>query len=320
MAELTVNEFYEASARDLSLEWVAGRNGGGRIIGVSEINRPGLSLAGYFEYFRPERVQILGLGEYAYLHTLDNARRMDMLSSIFETKELPCLVVTHGKEVSPEIIDQGDRNKVPVFRSSLSTANLMREMSAYLETRLAPMTVVHGVLTVVNGLGLLIVGDSGSGKSECGLELVNRGHMLVADDYVEVRHLPGDVLVGSSGATVKHFMEVRGLGIIDVKQVFGIRAVKDNTKIELVVRLEIDKEKAEYDRIGLEDRTTEILGVKLPEIVLPLRPGRNVAVLLEVAALNHRLKQKGIFSAQDFNNLLIKRMAAASKKEGHPSA
>lgn len=308
MNDLTVSELFDVCSKELNLEWVAGREGGGRVIKVGEINRPGLSLAGYFEYFRDERVQILGLGEYAYLQTLDNARRMEVLGTVFKSKQLPCLIVTHGKEVTPEIKDQGERNKVPVIRSSLSTAHLIRELSAYLEDRLAPMTVVHGVLTVVHGLGLLILGDSGSGKSECGLELVNRGHMLVADDYVEVRHHPGDVLMGSSGGTVKHFMEVRGLGLIDVKQVFGIRAVKDNNRVELAVRLEVGQENKEFDRIGIEDHTTEILGVKIPEIVLPLRPGRNVAVLLEVAALNHRLKQKGIFSAQDFNQKLIRNM------------
>ena len=314
MPNLTVSEFFKTCQKDLKLEWITGKSGGDRVINVSEINRPGLSLAGYFEYFRPERIQIFGLGEHAFLQTLDNARRMEMIGNFFEFKELPCLIITHGKEVSQEIVEQGKRRNVPVFRSAYTTAELIRELSAYLENRLAPMTVVHGVLTVVYGLGVLIMGDSGSGKSECGLELVKRGHMLVADDYVEVRHHPGEILVGSTGQNVKHFIEVRGLGIIDVKQVFGIGAVKDSTNIELVIRLEVNKEKANYDRIGLEDQTIEILGVTLPQIFLPLRPGRNVAVLLEVAALNHRLKQKGIYPAKDLNDKLIKQMAKTSQK------
>jgi len=314
MSELTIKEFFDSCSKELSLEWVAGQSGASRVIVVSEMNRPGLSLAGYFEFFRPERIQIFGQGEYAYLQTLDNARRMEMLGNVFNFKNLPCVIVTHGREIGPEILEQGNRNNVPVFRTTLTTAHLTRELSAYLEKRLAPMVVMHGVLTVVYGLGVLITGESGTGKSECGLELVKRGHILVSDDFVEVRHHPGDILIGSAGPAFKHYMEVRGLGIIDIKQVFGVSAVKDSIKIELVVRLEAENEKVDYDRIGLENHTTNILDIDLPEVVLPLRPGRNVAVLLEVAALNQRLKQEGIFSARDLNDKLISNMAEARMK------
>jgi HPr kinase/phosphorylase len=206
-----------------------------------------------------------------------------------------------------------NKNKVPVLTSSLTTAHLIRELAAYLENRLAPMTVVHGVLTVVYGLGVLIVGESGSGKSECGLELVKRGHILVSDDVVEVRHQPGDILIGSAGPMVKHYMEVRGLGIIDIKQVFGVSSVKENANIELVVRLEMEKGDENYDRTGLDQHNANILGVQVPEVVLPIRPGRNVAVLLEVAALNQRLKQDGIFAAKELNEKLLQKMAAENK-------
>lgn len=313
MADLTIKEFVHDVGKELGLEWMAGREGGSRVVKVAEVNRPGLSLAGYMEYFRSERIQILGQGEYAYLQTLDNARRLATLGIMFGFKDLPCVIVTHGREITPEIVDQGDRNKVPVFRTTRTTADLIRELSAYLENRLAPTTIMHGVLVVVYGLGVLIVGESGSGKSECGLELVKRGHMIVSDDFVEVRRHPGDVLVGSSGPLVKHYMEVRGLGIIDIKQVFGVSAVKDSTKIELVVRLEIDKGDGNYDRIGIDGRSTKVLGVELPEVILPLRPGRNVAVLLEVAALNQRLKQEGVFSAKELNEKLIAKMAEAKR-------
>lgn len=310
--ELTINELFQFGSKELALNWVSGKDGGSRVVRVSEVNRPGLSLAGYFEFFRPERIQIIGQGEYAYLQTLDNARRLEMLGQMFGFKDLPCLITTHGREATAEILEQSNRNGVPVFTSPLTTAHLIRELSAYLEMRLAPMTVVHGVLTVVYGLGVLITGDSGSGKSECGLELVKRGHILVSDDVVEVRHHPGEILIGSAGPALKHYMEVRGLGIIDIKQIFGVSSIKDSARIELVVRLEVEKGSQDYDRIGLENRTTTLLGVEVPEVVLPLRPGRNVAVLLEVAALNQRLKQEGIFSARDFNEKLIDQMTAAS--------
>lgn len=307
MSTLTVKELYNAMSKELELTWVAGQIGGSRVIRAGEVNRPGLSLAGYFEYFRPERLQILGQGEYAYLQTLDSARRIEMLSTVFSSSELPCVIITHGHEATPEILEQANTNKVPVFCTSLTTAHLTRELSAYLENRLAPMASVHGVLTVVYGLGVLIVGDSGIGKSECGLELVKRGHILVADDLVEVRRHPGDILIGSS-PSIKHFMEVRGIGIIDVKQLFGVSSVKENARVELVVHLEPESQKRDFDRIGLESHTTKILDVDLPEVILPLRPGRNVAVLLEVAALNERLKQDGVYSAQELNKKLIEKM------------
>jgi HPr kinase/phosphorylase len=315
MSTLTVKELHNVMSKELELSWVAGQVGGHRVIRAGEVNRPGLSLAGYFEYFRPERIQIFGQGEYAYLQTLDNARRIEMLGVVFNSPELPCVIITHGHEATPEIIEQANRNGIPVFCSSLTTAHLTRELSAYLENRLAPMASVHGVLTVVYGLGVLIVGDSGIGKSECGLELVKRGHILVADDLVEVRRHPGDVLIGSSGPAIKHFMEVRGIGIIDVKQIFGVSSVKESARIELVVHLEPESGKSDFDRIGLESHSTKILDVDVPEVILPLRPGRNVAVLLEVAALNERLKQDGIFSAQELNRKLIEKMTGAGGKD-----
>ncbi|MCB4755991.1 MAG: HPr(Ser) kinase/phosphatase [Elusimicrobia bacterium] len=318
MPELTIKEVFEACARELKLEWAAAPNGGGKVIRVSEINRPGLSLAGYFEYFRPERIQIFGLGECSYLQTLDSARRMDMIGRVFGTPELPGAIVTHGREVMPEMMEQATRNNVPIFRSGLTTAHVIRELSAYLEKRLAPTVRMHGVLTVVYGLGVLIVGESGIGKSECGLELVKRGHILVCDDAVEIRRLPGDILIGASSPVVEHYMEVRGLGIIDVKQVFGVSSVKDSARIELVVRLEPETGIDDYDRVGLEGHNTEILGVQLPEVRLPLRPGRNVAVLLEVAALNERLKQEGVFSARELNQKLIEKMKQSAAKKAAP--
>jgi HPr kinase/phosphorylase len=316
MKNLTIKELFDSCSWELKLDWISGKDGGNRVISVSEINRPGLALASYFEFFRPERLQILGQGECSYLQTLDSARRVEILNRVFGSPELPGVVITHGREVLPEILDQSNRHTIPVLASSLSTASLTRELSAFLENRLAPMTAVHGVLTVVYGLGVLILGEAGIGKSECGLELVKRGHILVADDLVEIRRRPGDILNGTAGQGIQHYMEVRGLGIIDVKQIFGMSSVKDSTPVELVVQLERERSSQDLDRSGLEEKNIDFLGVRIPQVNLPLRPGRNVAVLLEVAALNERLKREGIFSAEELNEKLIRKMQEKAGQVG----
>jgi len=298
---------------------VAGGNSGlNRIIRVSEVNRPGLALAGYFEYFRAERIQIFGMGESAYMDTLSNARRMEILHHFFSAKNLPCLIITHGRTPAPETTEQANRYAVPLILCSMATGVLVEELAAYLEERLAPTTTLHGVLVDVYGLGVLIVGVSGIGKSECALELLKRGHILVADDVVEIRHKPGAQLFGACSPLLKHHMEVRGLGIIDVTKIFGVSSVIEKSRIELVVRLETEDQNQDYDRIGLEEHFAEILGVKIPEAIIPVRPGRNVAILVEVACLNQRLKQKGIRSADELNKRLIEKMSEASKQT-HPS-
>jgi HPr kinase/phosphorylase len=195
------------------------------------------------------------------------------------------------------------------LRSGLTTAHLIGELTVYMEEKLAPTTTIHGVLMNVYGLGVLLVGDSGIGKSECALELIKRGHMLVADDVVEVRQRLGGILFGTGAELIRHHMELRGLGIIDVQKIFGVSTVLDRTRIELVIRLEEWRQTVEYDRLGLTDRTTNILGVRVPEIVMPVRPGRNLAVLVEVGTLNQRLKYRGQFTAKDFSKKLIAMMA-----------
>lgn len=284
-----------------------------RPIRVTDINRPGLTLAGFFEYYRGERIQVFGMGESAFLSTLPNAQRMEIFERILSVPELPCLILTHGREPVPEMYEQCDRSKVPLFQSEWETARLIGEMTAYLEERLAPLTSVHGTLINVYGMGVLILGSSGIGKSECALELLKRGHMLVADDRVEIRHKPGGILVGTGNNLVQHHMEVRGLGIIDVWKIFGVGAVLKRSLIELVVYLEMWDEKKEYDRMGLEEKNTSILGVAVPEIRVPVHPGRNLAALIEVAALNQRLKQQGIFSARELNERLIQKMSGSAR-------
>lgn len=313
-APLHVEELWKSQAESLRLSLLAGQEGFRRTIRVADINRPGLTLAGFFDYYRGERVQVFGMGECAFLSTLSSAQRMEIFERILSVNELPCLILTHGREPVPELLEMCDRFQVPLFQSQWETARLIGEMTAYLEERLAPCTSVHGTLINVYGMGVLILGASGIGKSECALELLKRGQMLVADDRVEVRHKPGGILVGSGHQMVQHHMEVRGLGIIDVWKIFGVGAVLKRSLIELVVYLEMWDPKKEYDRMGLEEKTTTLLGVEVPEIRVPVQPGRNLGSLIEVAALNQRLKQQGIHSARELNDRLIQRMSGPSAR------
>lgn len=313
-APLHVEEMWKSQAESLRLSLLAGQEGFRRTIRVADINRPGLTLAGFFDYYRGERVQVFGMGECAFLATLSSAQRIEIFERILAVNELPCLILTHGREPVPELLEMCDRFQVPLFQSQWETSRLIGEMTAYLEERLAPCTSVHGTLINVYGMGVLILGASGIGKSECALELLKRGQMLVADDRVEVRHKPGGILVGSGHQMVQHHMEVRGLGIIDVWKIFGVGAVLKRSLIELVVYLEMWDPKKEYDRMGLEEKTTTLLGVDVPEIRVPVQPGRNLGSLIEVAALNQRLKQQGIHSARELNDRLIQRMSGPSAR------
>lgn len=319
MATLLVADLLKEKQTDLDLALLAGAKGIRREVTVSEINRPGLALSGYVDYFPSERVQIVGLGEHSYLSTLAPGSRAETVRRVFSfNKNLPCVIVTRGIKPHPEIVKTADRLQLPVIRSGLTTAHLIGELTVYLEEKLAPTTTVHGVLMNVYGIGVLLVGDSGIGKSECALELVKRGHMLVADDVVEIKQRMGGLLFGTGAELIRHHMELRGLGIIDVQKVFGISAILDRTRIELVIRLEEWKQTVEYDRVGLSERTTAILGVRMPEIVMPVRPGRNLAILVEVATLNQRLKYRGQYTAREFNKRLIAMMSKPSAKNSAP--
>lgn len=315
MASLLVSDLLADKQADLDLTLLAGKKGLNREITVSEINRPGLALSGYVDYFPSERVQIMGLGEHNYLATFKPLERRQAVHKVFSYKSnLPCVVLTRGIKPHREVLQVADALKLPVLRSGLVTAHLIGELTVYLEEKLAPTTTVHGVLMNIYGLGVLLAGDSGIGKSECALELIKRQHMLVADDVVEIKQRLGGILWGTGADVIRHHMELRGLGIIDVQKIFGVGTVLDRTRIEMVIRFEEWKPGVEYDRVGLTERTTSILGVRVPEIVMPVRPGRNLAVLVEVAALNQRLKYKGQFTAKDFNEKLIALMARKQAK------
>ncbi|MFA6092383.1 MAG: HPr(Ser) kinase/phosphatase [Elusimicrobiota bacterium] len=314
MKLLSVGELLKEQRDRLHLELVNGEKSLDRKITTDEVNRPGLALAGYSSHFRAERVQIIGRGEYDYCLKASPRVLAANLAKMFSHSGIPCLVITRNLPTPAPLAQTCKRFKVPLLRTALDTAAFIGELSALLENRLSPVIHVHGVLVDVYGLGVLIQGEAGIGKSECALELVKRGHILVSDDVVEIRQKHGQILIGSCLETSGHYMEVRGLGIIDVKMLFGIGAVLDMSQVGMVIRLEMWKPDMNYERSGLDVRTEKVIDVEIPLVRIPVSPGRNLAVLIEVAALNQRLKHQGYFSAETFNQHLIARMAARVRK------
>ena len=307
-AELTVGDLLKEQGERLRLEVLSGEKSLGRRITVGDLNRPGLALSGFLERFRAERVQVFGNGEQAYCQKGDAKKLADCLSSMLSLPEVPCVIVTHNAPVPPALSQACKKHGVPLLRSAFDTTTLTGELSEALESRLAPATTVHGVLVDVYGLGVLIQGEAGIGKSECALELLKRGHLLVADDAVQIQHRRGGILRGYCPEPLKNHMEIRGLGVIDVKLLFGIGAIRERTRIELSIKLEPWNPQTTYDRTGLDGRKVSILDVEVPLIRIPVSPGRNLAVLIEVASLNQRLRSQGYFSAETFNKRLIERM------------
>lgn len=312
-AELTVCELLKEQGERLRLELLCGEKSLGRRVTVADLNRPGLALSGFLDRFRYERVQVFGNGEQAYCQKADAKALAAALSEMLAAPEVPCVIVTHNAPVPPALVQACKKHGVPLLRSAYDTAQLTGELSEALESRLAPTTTVHGVLVDVYGLGVLIQGEAGIGKSECALELLKRGHILVADDAVQVQHRRGGYLRGSCPEPLRNHMEVRGLGVIDVKLLFGIGAILDRTRVELAVRLEPWNASAPADRTGLEARKLSLLEVDIPLIRIPVSPGRNLAILIEVAALNQRLRSQGYFTAENFNQRLIERMKAKER-------
>ncbi|MFC1678840.1 HPr(Ser) kinase/phosphatase [Elusimicrobiota bacterium] len=315
MRNVTVADLLKEQRERLSLELVTGRGSLDRRITTADVNRPGLALAGYPSHFRAERIQIIGRGEQAYCQMAHSKSIAPNLEKMLSRPKIPCAVITRKLKTPLPLAQACRRFNVPLLRTSLSTAEFVGELSAWLEERLAPVLRVHGVLVEVYGLGVLIQGEAGIGKSECALELVKRGHIMVSDDIVEIRQKYGDVLIGRCAEPLKHYMEVRGLGIIDIKQLFGIGAIINMSEIGLAVRLQPWDPHAHYDRTGLERQNTKIIDVELPLVRIPVSPGRNLAVLIEVAALNQQLKKQGYFSAETFNRGIIARMAAQRRRQ-----
>ena len=270
----------------------------GAKITVSEINRPALQLTGYFEHFANERVQIIGYVEYTYLEHLERQEKIRAYEN-FISKKIPCVIFTSLTKPDEDLLDLARKYQVPTFTTDRMTSAFMAEIIRWLNVKLAPTISIHGVLVDVYGEGVLIMGESGIGKSEAALELIKRGHRLVSDDVVEISKVSDITLVGTAPDITRHFIELRGIGIIDVKTLFGVESVKDTQTIDLVIKLEEWDKEREYDRLGLEEEYTEFLGNKVVCHSLPIRPGRNLAVIVESAAVNHRQKKMGYNAAQE---------------------
>jgi HPr kinase/phosphorylase len=289
--------------KKFDMELVSGEEGINRPITTTDISRPGLEIAGYFEYYPAERLQLLGKTELTFFEKLnprDRAERMEKLC----TDITPGIIVTRDMEVPVELVEAAERESVPLLRSKQKTTRLSSHLTNYLESKLAPTTAVHGVLVDLYGIGVLITGKSGVGKSETALELVKRGHRLVADDCVEIRQEDIGTLVGNSPDLIEHLLEIRGVGIINVMTLFGAGAVRSHKRISLIIDLEIWDQKKSYDRLGLDEEKMKILDTDITKLTIPVRPGRNLAVIIEVAAMNFRLKRMGVNAAEQFTNRL----------------
>lgn len=271
------------------------------MIDENDVNRPGLQLMGFYEYFNPERIQIIGKMEFAYLSTIDEKTRRERLQLLF-AQRIPALIITRELPYFAEMLELAKEYEVPLLRSKESTSNFMSGLIAFLNLTLAPRITRHGVLIEIYGEGVFITGESGVGKSETAIELVKRGHRLVADDAVEIRKVSNISLVGSSPANIRHFLELRGIGIINARRLFGIGAVKMTEKLDLVIELEQWNPEKIYDRMGVDTEYVSLLGVKVPSLTIPVKPGRNLAVILEVAAMNNRQKKMGYNAAQELLN------------------
>jgi HPr kinase/phosphorylase len=290
----------------LNLRCLGGRKGLPREITTPDLNRPGLALSGFYESFAWNRLQIFGRGENAYLKMLEEEGRADTLQKLF-TYPIPCCIFTHNLPPGKHFSAAAEAADCPVLQTDLPSSEFSSRVIRVLSDIFAPQATVHGVLVEVYGIGILIVGDSGVGKSETALELVERGHRLVADDVVEIRCVNGAMLLGQgANKVIGHHMEIRGLGIINVTHLFGVGAIRDKKQIQLVCNLEEWDSTKVYDRIGTEELTTEILGVRVAKLEIPVKPGRNIPIIIETAAMNERLKKMGYHSAKEFNQNVLR--------------
>ena len=270
------------------------------LIDTADLNRPGLQITGFFDYFDPSRIQVFGMVENTYLAGFSSEVRYNSLKRLFE-KQISAVILTRNSNASAEMLKLAEEFETPVLRTSQPTSSFTSSLNAYLNVELAPRITRHGVLVEVYGQGVLILGESGVGKSETAVELIKRGHRLVADDAVEIKKVSSKSLIGVSPDIIRHFIEIRGIGIVDVKNIFGMGAVKESEKIDMIIHLEAWEKGKQYDRLGLVDEYTNILGLDIPSLTIPVKPGRNLAVIFEVAAMNNRQKRMGYNAAEELN-------------------
>lgn len=273
-------------------------------IETTDISRPGLQMAGYYEKFVPERVQVIGSAEWHFLRDMDESKRLNVLEKFIQYP-IPVIIVTRGNEVFPELIELSKKYNKTLLYSERTTSKVIGELVSYLGLKLAPTTSIHGVLLEVFGVGVLLTGKSGIGKSETALDLITRGCRLISDDVVEIKRVE-DTLRGSCPELTRYFLEIRGIGILDIERLYGISAVKQYDYLDMVVELEAWNPDKEYDRVGLEEETIEILGIKLPKVTIPVKPGRSIAMIVEVAAKNNRQKRLGYNAAEELNERVRK--------------
>ncbi|SDB88255.1 HPr(Ser) kinase/phosphatase [Shouchella lonarensis] len=299
MSKVTANDLIER------FEWelLAGEEGIYRPITTSDISRPGIEMAGFFTYYPAKRLQLIGRTEWSFFQSLSDQEKKARMTKLC-TYDTPGIILSRGLEAPKQLLEAAEKRGVPVLRSQSTTTQLSSRLTNFLESALAPVTAVHGVLVDIYGIGVLITGGSGVGKSETALDLVRRGHRLVADDSVEIRQHNEDTLVGSPPPLLQHLLEIRGLGIINVMTLFGAGAVRLHKRISLCIDLEIWEQGKAYDRLGLEEEKKKIFDTEITKMTVPVRPGRNLAVIIEVAAMNFRLKRLGFNAAQDFSERL----------------
>ena len=307
MPQISIGKMLEDYGDQLSLSSVAGQEGIGNTLSTSDVHRPGLALAGFLGLFTFDRVQVMGNTEMLYLSSLDPDVCRQTLETIFQF-DIPCMVITDGNEVLPVMVELSNARHIPLLTTPFATTKFAHLFSYYLDDVFAPRTAIHGSLVDVYGIGLLFVGASGIGKSEIAVDLVERGHRLVADDVVLVSRKVQGMIMGSSGETLRDHIEIRGLGILNVRNMFGVRAVRMQKRVEVVVKLIKWDETAAYDRIGLDEDWVSILDLEVPQVTVPIYPGKNITVIAETIALNYQLKIQGYHTAQEFNRRLVERM------------
>jgi len=290
----------------LNLRCIGGRKGLGRSIDIPDLNRPMGAIMGFFEEFASQRIQLFGRGEVAFLRQLENQQRTDTIRDMFNYS-MPCCIFTHNLSPHKEFFEIAENAQCPILQTDLGSAAFSARIMQILSRVFSPRQIVHGVLVEVHGMGILLQGDSGVGKSETALELIHRGHRLVADDVVEINCVYGNTLIGAgANKIIGHHMEIRGPGIINITHLFGVGAIRDRKEVQLVVELEEWDSDKDYDRLGAEDITVELLGVNIPKLIIPVKPGRNVPIIIETAAMNERLKSMGYHAAKEFNKNILK--------------